>query len=155
MVGEIRDRETARIAITAALTGHLVLSTIHTNDCISTISRLVDMGIEPYLIGGALVGLVSQRLVRKTTKTTDEHNAASLPMVCGLPPGQAGGGRQAIFEVLEIDEELRGLITRAAPKDKIAAAAQAKGMRSLLENGNQLCANGQISREELLRVLSE
>ncbi|MFA4857724.1 MAG: GspE/PulE family protein [Candidatus Margulisiibacteriota bacterium] len=146
MVGEIRDRETARIAITAALTGHLVLSTIHTNDCISSISRLVDMGIEPYLIAGALVGLVSQRLVRKSTATTSGGVSVPPPTACG---------RQAIFEVLEIDEELRGLITRAAPKDKLTTSAQARGMRSLLENGLALCSSGTVAREELSRVLSE
>ena len=132
MVGEIRDRETASIAITAALTGHLVLSTIHTNDCISTIGRLLDMGIEPYLISGALIGLISQRLVRKSA-----------------------GGRQAIFETLNIDERLAQLISSSAAKEVLQKHAEQKGMTTLLVNGLELVKQNIISLKEIRRVLSE
>ncbi|MBU0686299.1 MAG: GspE/PulE family protein [Candidatus Margulisbacteria bacterium] len=136
MVGEIRDKETAKIAITAAMTGHLVLSTIHTNDCVSTVGRLIDMGIEPYLISGALIGLISQRLTRKIS-------------------GETYKGRQAVFEVLTIDEELSRLISSAAAKDVLLNHAKLKGMHTLLENGLQLVASGITTKEEILRVMSE
>ena len=138
MIGEIRDEETARIAVTASLTGHLVLATLHTRTACAAAQRLIDMGIEPYLAASALTAVLSQRLVRKK---------------CPPCPGCSYSGyrgRTSIFELLEVDERTRGVILRSASPQEITTAS---GMRTMLENGLRKAAEGLTSKEEVLRVI--
>ena len=169
MVGEIRDAETAQIAVRAAITGHLVLSTLHTNDTASSIVRLIDMGIEPYLISSAVIGILSQRLVRKlcsNCKISYEANSTEK-RILGLesdknltlykPKGcnncnNGYKGRTAIHEVMPIDEEIRELIDRRATTDKIKNTSINKGMTTLLNKANQLALDGVTTIDEVLRV---
>jgi|SRR5579859_1174034 len=172
MVGEIRDRETAAIALEAAQTGHLLLSTVHTNDTPSTISRLLDLGIEPFLISSAVIGILAQRLVRKpcpycsiSQPLTDELIAKAgglsrLPAdghwVVGRGCKECGesgyAGRLAIHEVLLVTDEVRDLISRRAPDHEIRKVAQAAGMRTLLEDGISKAAQSLTTLNEVLRV---
>ena len=168
MIGEIRDSETAQIAIRAAITGHLVLSTLHTNDAASTVSRLLDMGIEPYLISSALAGVVAQRLVRKIcdhckepyTPTRWERALLGGPEGATLYRGRGCGacnrtgylGRTAIHEILIVGSEIRDLIDRRAAAGRIRDAAAAQGTTSLRHNCAQLVRAGVTTVEELLRV---
>jgi len=171
LVGEIRDQETAQIAVQASLTGHLVLSTLHTNDAPNAVTRLVDMGMEAYKIASALRGVVAQRLLRRLCPVCRE--------VCGpdhtfpdrmkryIPEGhtlyKAVGcaecsmtgyrGRFSIVEVLKMNPELERRIGAGATADKIAEAARANGMLSLFESGLRHALNGETSIEELLRVV--
>ncbi|HEY2066893.1 MAG TPA: ATPase, T2SS/T4P/T4SS family, partial [Gemmatimonadaceae bacterium] len=144
LVGEIRDRETAEIAIQASLTGHLVLSTLHTNDAASAVSRLVDIGVPPYQIATALKGVVAQRLVRRSCSTC----AASGCDACD------GGyrGRLAIAEILVASPELERRVAAGAPTDAVAEAARASGCVSLWESGLALIQRGETTMEELRRV---
>lgn len=137
MVGEIRDKETAETAIQASLTGHLVLSTIHTNDAVGAITRLVDMGIEPYLLSSTLRMVIAQRLVRKSTKNKDEYS-----------------GRTAIFEMIEIDEEIKKLINENMDENKIKEFAFSK-YKTLNEDGIEKVKLGLTTEIELRRVLKE
>ena len=136
MIGEIRDFETAQIAIQASLTGHLVLATLHTNDAASAVTRLIDMGVEPFLLSSSLLGVLAQRLVRK------------------LDPSEASGykGRTGIFELLVVDDAIRARIHAQASEDDIRQAALAQGMRMMREDGERLVALGITSTEEVLRV---
>jgi type IV pilus assembly protein PilB len=172
MVGEIRDTETARLAVHAALTGHLVLTTLHTTSAAGTVIRLLDMGIEPFLLGAALTGVISQRLVR--TLCPDCREAYRLTgtarQVLGLTgePGhffyrstgchQCRGtgyqGRMAIQEVMEVDSLLRSLITQGVAEKELEAAALDNGMVSLMEDGLDKARRGLTSIEELMRTLS-
>lgn len=172
MVGEIRDTETARLAVHAALTGHLVLTTLHTTSAAGTVIRLLDMGIEPFLLGAALTGVISQRLVR--TLCPDCREAYRLTgtarQVLGLTgePGhffyrstgchQCRGtgyqGRMAIQEVMEVDSLLRSLITQGVAEKELEAAALGNGMVSLMEDGLDKARRGLTSIEELMRTLS-
>jgi general secretion pathway protein E len=145
MIGEIRDHETAQIAVQASLTGHLVLATLHTNDAVSAVTRLTDMGIEPFLLSSSLLGVLAQRLVRKTCTACQGSGCA----VCGHPGYQ---GRTGIFELLSVDETLRGLIHNRASEIDMHRQAQRNGLGSLREDGERLVALGLTSREELLRV---
>ncbi|HOW37432.1 MAG TPA: ATPase, T2SS/T4P/T4SS family [Bacillota bacterium] len=173
MVGEIRDVETAEIAIRASLTGHLVLSTIHTNDAVRTITRLLDMEIEPFLIASSLSGVISQRLVRKLCpdcsfedrptegeKTLFVRNGQTLETVRrpkGCPSCNFKGyaGRIGLFEILPISKEMQNLIARNARIDELEKEAQAIGTRSLLQAGLEKVKSGITTLEEVLKVAAE
>ena len=148
MIGEIRDQETAQIAVQASLTGHLVLATLHTNDAVSAITRLLDMGIEPFLLSSSLLGILAQRLLRKLC--ADCHGA-------GCPKCLNTGyyGRTGIYELLQIDEPMRAAIHERQGEQRLAELARARGFRSLTEDGERWVAAGITSREELLRVTRE
>jgi type IV pilus assembly protein PilB len=172
MVGEIRDRETAQIAIESALTGHLVLSTMHTNDAPMAAARLIDMGVEPFLIASGLECVVAQRLARRLCEhcrrpvevTTTELERNGLPAGGGgFAAYQAGGcvrcgetgyrGRVGIYEVMALTEDVRTLILRKSSSDEVAAAAVAGGMRRLHEAGLEKVRAGVTSIAEVLRVV--
>ena len=175
LVGEIRDQETAKIAMQAAQTGHLVLSTLHTDDAPSTTTRLMDMGLEPYVIGSALVGVVAQRLVRRLcphcrrqfTPPADtlrllhisEADAASIPFYKAVGCDQCSHtgyrGRIGIYEVMKVTERVRRMIAQKAGEDTIREAALASGMLSLGEDGLAKVKAGVTTPEELLRVVTE
>jgi len=145
MIGEIRDFETAQIAIQASLTGHLVLATLHTNDAASAVNRLIDMGVEPFLLSSSLLGVLAQRLVRKVC--THCRGAG-----CG-ECGQTGyAGRTGVFELLVTDDTIRAQIHNRASEAEIRAAARAAGMTLMREDGERLVQAGITSREELVRV---
>jgi general secretion pathway protein E len=170
MIGEIRDQETLEIAIKAALTGHMVISTLHTNNAISAIPRMVDMGIENYLISGALVAIQAQRLVRKICskcKIVEKIPASTLEELENFIPENAifykgqgckecndtgYMGREMICEVLNVTEELSSLIAKGAPKDAMLAQATKDGFIGIFENGIQKALDGITSIEEILRV---
>ena len=169
LVGEIRDKETANIAIQAALTGHLVLSTLHTNDAVSSVTRLVDIGVEQYKIAAALKGVVAQRLMRRLCPTCRElapddvpdrlrrffPDTSTLYRAVGCSECAMTGyrGRLAIEEVLTLTDELEQRIGANAPVDRVAEAARAGGMRSLWESGVDHVRRGDSTIGELLRVL--
>ncbi len=145
MIGEIRDQETAQIAIQASLTGHLVLATLHTNDAASAVTRLTDMGVEPFLLSSSLLGVLAQRLVRKLCPACQGKGCGE----CGHTGYQ---GRTGIFELMVTDDHLRGLIHRCAAEAEIRDAALAGGMQLMRDDGERLVREGITSREELLRV---
>ena len=145
MIGEIRDFETAQIAIQASLTGHLVLATLHTNDATSAITRLTDMGVEPFLLSSSLLGVLAQRLVRKTCTTCHGEGCEA----CGHT-GYAG--RTGIFELLVANDAIRAQIHSQAAEADIRASAQAQGMVLMREDGQRLVKAGITSAAELLRV---
>jgi type II secretory ATPase GspE/PulE/Tfp pilus assembly ATPase PilB-like protein/CheY-like chemotaxis protein len=168
LVGEIRDQETAQIALQASLTGHLVLSTLHTNDAPNAVTRLVDMGMEPYKIASALRGVVAQRLMRRLCKACVQPSEEPVPerLARFIPPGsklfravgcpdctQTGyRGRFSIMEVLTMNSDLERRIGQGATADQIADAARDNGMRSLFDSGLRHVLAGDSSIEELLRV---
>ncbi len=145
IIGEIRDFETAQIAIQASLTGHLVLATIHTNDAASAVTRLTDMGVEPFLLSSSLLGVLAQRLVRKLCTSC---RGAGCPS-CGQTGYQ---GRSGVFELLVANDAIRGQIHNRAAEADIRAAALAAGMTLMRDDGERLVQMGLTSREELLRV---
>lgn len=169
MVGEIRDTETAEIAVRASLTGHLVLSTLHTNDAVSSISRLRDMGVEPYLIASSLIGVVAQRLVRKIctdckeTYKPSQQEAIMLDRYglrtdilhrgsgCGSCNSTGYRGRLAIHEVLTIDDHMRQLVTDSASVEELRSAAKVGGMVQLMEDGLLKVSQGMTTLQEVLR----
>jgi general secretion pathway protein E len=166
MVGEIRDRETADVAIRAALTGHFVFSTLHTNDAPSAITRLADMGVENYLINSSLVSVLAQRLVRVICKHCVEPNGIELSPFGEHVETFKGAGcevcnrtgykaRVGIFELMELNEEIRTLIMANADASKITEAARRNGMHSLREDGWQKIKAGVTTSEEVLRVTQE
>ncbi|BBB32981.1 general secretion pathway protein E [Thermotomaculum hydrothermale] len=176
LVGEIRDKETAEIAIQASLTGHLVLSTLHTNDACGAVTRLLDMGVEDYLISSTLIGVLAQRLVRvvckncrKKIKLTKEHlldfgidpsKYGELPEVYtaeGCKECNFTGyvGRMAIFELFMIDENVRKMILEKPDTPKLKAYARKNGMRTLREDGFLKVIQGITTPEEVLRVTQE
>ena len=174
MVGEIRDRETADIAIRASLTGHLVLSTLHTNDAAGALTRLVDMGIEPFLIASSVEMILAQRLVRRLCRCAvradiprgvlanslaalgvreDESRFAELvkrPEGCDKCRGIGYFGRIGIVEVLLCDDEIRAMISSRATARDIAELAKSRGMRTLCECGWELVKRGSTSLEEIM-----
>ncbi|MDD2839002.1 GspE/PulE family protein [Sulfuricurvum sp.] len=170
MIGEIRDHETLEIAIKAALTGHLVISTLHTNDAISAIPRMSDMGIEPYLISGALVAVQAQRLVRKICnyckKEVDIPQTLLQEYSSFIPPhtvfyegagckecnGSGYMGREMICEVLPITEEISSMIARGASKDDLLKEAKREGFVGMFENGMAKAVHGITTFDEILRV---
>jgi len=176
MIGEIRDQETAQVAIQASLTGHLVLATLHTNDACASVTRLLDMGVEPYLLASSLLGVVAQRLVRRVCPDCVERvpaDAAALRQLgmsaaaaravktlvrargCSLCNASGYRGRTGIYEVLAMSEPLRALIHARAAEAEMRAAARAAGMASLRDDGTRWIANGATTLEELLRATSE
>jgi general secretion pathway protein E len=145
MIGEIRDFETAQIAIQASLTGHLVLATLHTNDASSAVTRLTDMGVEPFLLSSSLLGVLAQRLLRKLCLSCQGAGCADC--------GQTGyAGRSGVFELLVTDDAIRAQIHNRASEAEIRAAARAAGMVLMREDGERLVQSGLTSREELIRV---
>jgi type II secretory ATPase GspE/PulE/Tfp pilus assembly ATPase PilB-like protein len=173
MVGEIRDRETAEIAIQASLTGHLVLSTVHTNDAPSAVTRLVDMGIEPFLIASSLIGVLAQRLVRticprckdEYVPTAEEvrgigadiHKVKKLWKGKGCATCQNTGyqGRTGIYELMLIDDEVRRLILARVDANSIKAKAREHGMITLQSDGTDKVLAGITTAEEVSRVTQE
>ena len=170
MIGEIRDQETLRIAIQAALTGHLVFSTLHTNDAISAVARVVEMGIEPYLVSGALIGVEAQRLVRKlcphckqkiTLTPTQLDSIIHLipddftfyaPVGCGKCSQTGYLGREMISEVLPISDKISSLIAKNATKEELKSTALAEGFKDFFTDGIRRAAMGITSIEEVYRV---
>jgi Tfp pilus assembly pilus retraction ATPase PilT/8-oxo-dGTP pyrophosphatase MutT (NUDIX family) len=159
LIGEIRDRETAEIAIQASLTGHLVFSTLHTNDASSAVTRLVDVGVAPYKIATAVKGVLAQRLVRRLCGCTEGLNrrkqllvAEPSPAACAECGGQGYRGRIAVVEVLIATPEFERAVAEGASVDVLAEAARQGGMRSLWESGSAHVAEGHTSQAELLRV---
>jgi type II secretory ATPase GspE/PulE/Tfp pilus assembly ATPase PilB-like protein len=173
MIGEIRDLETAEIAIQSALTGHLVFSTLHTNDAPSAITRLLDMGVENFLLSSTVRGILAQRLVRvicPTCKKTDpslanKEELSILGIDSSIPLYHGGGcetcaftgyyGRSGIFELLVVDDDIRKLILKNADSNQIRDAAKKNGMRTLLEDGSQKITAGATTLSEVLRVTQE
>ena len=154
MIGEIRDFETAQIAIQASLTGHLVLATVHTNDAPSTVNRLIDMGVEPFLLSSSLLGVLAQRLVRKLCeycKREDEHHRWH-PVGCEHCVSSGYKGRTGVYELLVVDEDIQRLIHGRASEHDVIKAAVANGMRSMRDDGERLVAEGITSLEEVVRV---
>jgi general secretion pathway protein E len=148
MIGEIRDFETAQIAIQASLTGHLVLATLHTNDAASAVTRLTDMGVEPFLLSSSLLGVLAQRLVRKLCTSCRGTGCEAC--------GQTGYlGRTGVFELLVADDMIRAQVHNRASEADIRSAGQRNGMSLMREDGERLVAAGITSREELLRVTRE
>ncbi len=169
MVGEIRDLETAQVAVQAALTGHLVLSTLHTNDAPSAVTRLLDMGIEDYLLTSTIRGVIAQRLVRTLCpqcRRAYEPDPAFLERLrlaiparllysavgCAACNGTGYAGRCSIVEVLSMTDTIRHLILQHAEAGAIRRQAAADGMRSMLEHGLHRAAAGETSIEDVLRA---
>jgi general secretion pathway protein E len=154
MIGEIRDHETAQIAVQASLTGHLVLATLHTNDAPSAVTRLTDMGIEPFLLSSSLLGVLAQRLVRKLCNTCKRQGDDGRwhPVGCDACGHSGYKGRTGVYELMVVDDAVRALIHSRASESELIAAARAGGLRSMREDGERLVATGVTSLEELLRV---
>jgi len=174
LVGEIRDLETAEIAIQASLTGHLVLSTLHTNDAASAITRLVDMGVEPFLVGSSLVAVLAQRLVRVLcTRCREAYQASDeeLREIGVRPPGRPVGvyrpkgcphcnhtgyrGRVGIFELMVVDDEIRALVSKNVDSKTIKQQAVSKGMGTLRADGARKALRGVTSVAEVIRATEE
>jgi general secretion pathway protein E len=155
MIGEIRDLETAQIAVQASLTGHLVLATVHTNDAASSITRLVDMGVEPFLLSSSLLGVLAQRLVRKLCphcKTPAADGDGYKPVGCPQCAQTGYSGRTGIYELISLDDALRERIHRGANEADLRRAAEAAGMATLRADAERWVRDGVTSREEVLRV---
>jgi type IV pilus assembly protein PilB len=176
LVGEIRDREVGEVAVQAALTGHLVFSTLHTNDAPSAITRLIDMGIKPFLVASSIQAIMAQRLIRKICaecKEVDPSPDRFILRMLGITDADLQGkqlyrgrgcqrcgdmgyrGRQGIFEMLEMNNEIRELAFIRAPTSKIRRAARASGMRPLLEDGKLKILRGVTSAEEVVRITQQ
>ncbi len=155
LVGEIRDRETADIAINAALTGHLVLSTLHTNDAVGAVTRLLDMGVENFLVSSALFGVLSQRLVRKICPVCHGKTTDAAGNRCRRCNGSGYKGRCGIFELLTVSDELRAAINRSASSSELEAIAVREGMVTLQEDGLAKVRAGITTPEELNRSTAE
>lgn len=171
MVGEIRDRETAEIAINASLTGHMVFSTLHTNDAAGAFPRLIDMGVEPFLIASAVAGVMGQRLCRRlcpncrrevpldrkfyTLDYPPAQETVFEPVGCEACTRTGYRGRRALFEVLEVDEDIEGTIVRRENATQIRNLSLSKGMKTLREDGWAKVFKGVTSVKEILRVTEE
>ena len=155
MIGEIRDAETARIAVQAALTGHLVLSTLHTNSAAAAIARLRDLGIEDYLLASALRGVVSQRLIRTlcTACASPAAQVARPGASCRQCGGQVFQGRRVVSEIMVVSEELGRAIGRAADEAEFEAIAAKSGYVSLKAAAHAMVADGQTTAAEVTRIL--
>jgi general secretion pathway protein E len=154
MIGEIRDFETAQIAIQASLTGHLVLATVHTNDAVSSVTRLIDMGVEPYLLSSTLLGSLAQRLVRKLCPSCKRQDGDGRwhPVGCAACSFSGYKGRTGVYELMVADDRLRSLIHNRAAESQLFVAAEEGGLRSMREDGDRLVRAGVTSLEEVLRV---
>ena len=172
MVGEIRERETAEIAIQAALTGHLVLSTLHTNDSVGAVSRMIDMGVEPYLLSSALVGVVAQRLVRSICPNCKTDYLASPEILerygwqnqaklrlskgrgCNECYDSGYRGRMGIHEIIESDTELQRLIVANASRDELTGFMKDRDIKLLFDDGLDRVRDGRTTIEEIWRVVN-
>ena len=154
MIGEIRDFETAQIAIQASLTGHLVLATLHTNDAPSAVTRLTDMGIEPFLLSSSLLGVLAQRLVRKLCPHCRQKDARGQwhPVGCAQCGNTGYKGRTGIYELMVADDKIRSLVHNRAAESQLYVAAEAGGMSSMREDGQHLIDSGITSPEEVMSV---
>lgn len=170
MIGEIRDGETAEIAVKASITGHLVVSTIHTNDAASSITRLIDMGIEPFLIGASVVGVIAQRLVRRLcpkckamVKATDTEKRIMLMPTerdvdvfkktgCHVCNDTGYSGRIGVYEIMPVSEGLREIINRNGTADEIKKKAMQEGLSTIRMNAIRLVLNGTTTVEEMVRI---
>ncbi|MDA8416391.1 MAG: ATPase, T2SS/T4P/T4SS family [Betaproteobacteria bacterium] len=148
MIGEIRDAETAQIAVQASLTGHLVLATLHTNDAASAVTRLADMGVEPFLLSSSLLGVLAQRLVRCTCPVCQGSGCEA----CGDSGFQ---GRTGVHELLVVSSTMQSLIHRQAAEAELRELARQEGMRTLREDGRRWVDSGKTSEEEWLRVTGD
>jgi general secretion pathway protein E len=156
MIGEIRDLETAQIAVQASLTGHLVLATLHTNDAAAAVTRLLDMGIEPFLLSSSLLGVAAQRLVRKLCAHCKHHDGEQWHAVGCDKCGHTGyNGRVGIYELLQTTDDIRAQIHRQASEADVRATAQRDGMRTMREDGERWLLDGTTTQAELLRVAKE
>jgi type IV pilus assembly protein PilB len=172
MVGEIRDKPTAELAVQAALTGHLVLSTLHTRRAAGAVMRLIDMGIEPLLLMSSLIGVIAQRLVRKVCPEcrTEAALAAGTKIRLGLPAQEVQfmrgtgcswcnysgyWGRMAIQEILAVNSEMQSLIEAGSSELALARAAEAQGMKTLWQDGLEKAAQGETTIEEILRAVDQ
>ncbi|MCM1494996.1 MAG: Flp pilus assembly complex ATPase component TadA [Bacteroides sp.] len=173
MIGEIRDGETAQIAVQAAITGHLVVSTLHTNSAASTVTRLIDMGIEPYVVGDALVGVIAQRLVRrlcpkcKQGRYAEENEKTLLgapqdaelgvyePVGCPLCNDTGFSGRIGVYEIMPVSRSLQAVIARGATADKIEEQALSEGMLTLKLAASKLVKEGITSISEMKKIVYE
>jgi general secretion pathway protein E len=179
MVGEIRDKETAEIAIQASLTGHLVFSTVHTNDAAGAVTRLVDMGVEPFLVASSLTAILAQRLVRRVCpdcrvqySPTDEelkelthsratfkqrYGAERIYKAVGCPSCNRTGyrGRTGIYELLLVDDDVRQLVLKNVDASTIKKAAMSKGMLTLLDDGARKVALGETTIAEVISITQE
>jgi len=182
MIGEIRDPETAKTAVNAALTGHVVLSTLHTNDAAGAIPRLIDLGVEPFLLASTIRAIIAQRLVRKVcpkcVKTVKLERTPSMvalirelavvhevrlslipheiyqPIACAeCPDGYKG--RSGIYEALRVSPAISDMILRRAPAFEIKKQARKEGMATMLEDGLRKMQSGQTTLEEIIRVIKE
>jgi general secretion pathway protein E len=172
MVGEIRDAETAQIAVQSALTGHLVFTTVHANNVFDVIGRFLNMGVDPYSFVSALNVIIAQRLVRTICSSCAEHQAitdearslANTPIPsdaklmkgkgCGICRGTGYKGRKAVAEILSLDDALREMIASRAPVSSIKAYAQSKGTQLLREAALEMVWSGKTTLEEVNRVTS-
>jgi general secretion pathway protein E len=172
LIGEIRDRETAEIAIQSSLTGHLDFSTLHTNDDASAVTRLIDMGIEPFLVTSSIIAIIAQRLVRvlcphcKEVYVPDEETLANLGLDrsvlqkntfyrkngCNLCMQTGFRGRTAIFEIMIVDDEIKKLVLKTSDANQINELALKQGMITLQKDGIDKVLNGITTTEEVLRV---
>lgn len=170
MIGEIRDGETAEIAVKASITGHLVVSTLHTNDAASSITRLIDMGIEPFLVGASVVGIIAQRLVRrlctkcreKIYATDDEKRVLGVSEHKELTIFKANGchkcgdtgyqGRIGVYEILPVEQDIRHIVNKNGTADDIREAALGNGLRTIRANSARLVVNGTTTLDEMLRI---
>ncbi|MNY06396.1 Type II secretion system protein E [compost metagenome] len=171
MVGEIRDLETLETATSAAMTGHLVLSTLHTNDAVSTVTRMIEMGIPPYVVGGTVSGIVAQRLIRcvcttcKTTRSAtpkekaflnvplDEELTLAVGTGCDRCNGTGYKGQLGVFEILRMTRTIQSLISRGEPGTIIQDEANRLGMRSLLDDAKEKVLKGLSTVDEVIRCL--
>lgn len=153
MVGEIRDQETAEVALQAAQTGHLVLSTLHTNDAPSAISRLIDMGVPAYVVASSVIGVQAQRLVRRLCSCARRDASGGLEAAgCDACHRTGYKGRIAIYELMALPPELRRIVAARGTDDELRSAARRLGMRTLFEDGLAKVAQGITTRDEVLRV---
>ena len=171
MIGEIRDGETATIAVQAAITGHLVVSTLHTNSAASTVTRVIDMGIEPYIIGDALVGVIAQRLVRRLCQACKQPRLATEaekkalrvedlsedvviyePKGCPLCNDTGYSGRIGVYEMMAVSPALQVVIAKGATADVIEKKALEEGMSTLRMSAGRHVLNGITSIEEMKKI---
>ncbi|AZD08250.1 General secretion pathway protein E [Pseudomonas chlororaphis] len=156
MIGEIRDLETAQIAVQASLTGHLVLATLHTNDAVSAVNRLIDMGVEPFLLASSMLGVLAQRLVRRLCPHCKEEDPTApgtwRPVGCPACNQVGYSGRTGIHELFCIDDDIRSLIHQGADEQALRGAARRAGMLSMREDGERWVRSGATAPEEILRV---
>lgn len=158
MIGEIRDLETAQIAVQSSLTGHGVLASLHTNDSVSAVTRLTDMGIEPFLLSSSLLGVLAQRLIRclcpqcKRAEPQTDGSTRWVPMGCAHCNQSGFKGRTGIHELFVIDDEARRIIHNGGNEPALREAARSRGMRTMREDGQRWVAAGISTSEEILRV---